>query len=301
MLQRRLISAAILISTLVLLLYFDYHLGNDSSLGRPGLILGVLGMVTAVLAAGEFADMFSNAASKVNSLVLMIASFAMMVVTCMPTLWRDFPADCQLGRFGFAFSGVVVGIVVLFFFEKLTFVASSEPRGEIVDRIGRGVLCVVYLSVLFAFFLNHRFLGRDNLLGLFAIVNLVTTVKLSDAAAYFSGKALGTRKLAPQLSPGKTLEGTIGGLVGGCAGVAFCVYVVAPYLFGLTIDKAWWWVLMYGILVTLAGVFGDLAESLIKRDTHTKDSSRWLPGLGGVLDVVDSLVFAAPVSYLLWL
>ena len=58
---------------------------------------------------------------------------------------------------------------------------------------------------------------------------------------------------------------------------------------------------LYGILVTLAGMFGDLAESLLKRDSGTKDSSTWLPGLGGILDVIDSLVFAAPVSFLLWI
>lgn len=301
MLRRRLISAAVIISVLVLLLYVDFHLGTEESLGCPGLILSLLGLITAVLAAGEFADMYANAAARVNSLVLMLASFAMMVVTCLPALWSDYPPDCPLGRFGFALSGVVVGMVVLFFSEKLTYTGTDQPRGEIVDRIGRGLLTLVYLSMLFSFFLNHRFLQQDNLLGMFAIVMLVTTVKLSDATAYFSGKALGTRKMAKHLSPGKTIEGAIGGLVGGCVGGIFCVYLVAPFLFGLQIDKALWWVLMYGVLVTSAGMFGDLSESLIKRDTNTKDSSQWLPGLGGILDVVDSLAFAAPVSFLLWL
>lgn len=301
MLHRRLLSAAVIISAMIGLLYFDFQMGSDDWLQRPGLLLGLLGLVTSVLAAGELADMFSNAAAKVNGLVLMLASLAMVLVTCLPTLWTDYPVDCPLGRFGFAISGMVVGFVILIGHEMLSYASEQQPRGEVVDRLGRGLLAIVYLGMLFGFLLNHRFLEQSNALGLFAIVNLIATVKLSDAAAYFVGRAVGKTKLAPGLSPGKTVEGSLGGILGGCLGVALCVYLVAPWIFGLTIDKAWWWVLAYGVIVTAAGMFGDLAESLIKRDTGTKDSSRWLPGLGGVLDVVDSLVFAAPVSYLLWL
>ncbi len=83
--------------------------------------------------------------------------------------------------------------------------------------------------------------------------------------------------------------------------MAIVVYLIAPLIFGITIAKPWWWVLVYGIVVTCAGMVGDLAESLIKRDANTKDSSRWLPGLGGVLDILDSMIFAAPVSYFLWI
>ena len=72
-------------------------------------------------------------------------------------------------------------------------------------------------------------------------------------------------------------------------------------IIGVTIPKPWWWFLVYGLMVTLAGMVGDLAESLLKRDAQIKDSSSWLPGLGGVLDVIDSLVFAAPVSFVIWL
>lgn len=286
---------------MLLILFLDFWLGTDAVLSRPGLVLSVLALTTVLLAAGELADMFSNAASRVDARVLALASFAMVLVTCVPVLWDDYPADCALGRFGFSLSGVVVGFVVLIFMEMVSFQGETDVRGEIVDRIGRGALTLIYLNMLFAFLLNHRFLNGDNRLGLLAIVTLITTVKLSDASAYFAGKSYGRRKMAPKLSPGKTIEGAIGGFVGGCAGALIVIYLVGPWLFQTNVDKAWWWVLIYGVLVTAAGMFGDLAESLIKRDTHTKDSSRWLPGLGGILDVVDSLVFAAPVSYLLWI
>lgn len=300
MLGRRLLSAAVIISAMLLLLYVDFDLGVR--IERPGLMLCGLAMITAVLAAGEMADMFQNAASRVNGKVLMAAALMMVVVTSVPALWTDYPADCPLGRLGFALSGLVAGIVILFLFEMWNFdVETNSAKGEVIDRLGRSSLCLVYLNMLFSFLLVHRFLDGNNGLGLLAIVTLITTVKLSDAAAYFAGKSFGTIKLAPKLSPGKTIQGSMGGLVGGCVGAAIVIYLVGPYLFEITVDKAWWWVLLYGVLVTSAGMFGDLAESLIKRDTNTKDSSRWLPGLGGILDVIDSLVFAAPVSFLLWI
>ena len=84
-------------------------------------------------------------------------------------------------------------------------------------------------------------------------------------------------------------------------GAAIVVFLVAPFIMGITIPKPWWWFIVYGLAVTAAGMVGDLAESLLKRDARIKDSSSWLPGLGGILDVIDSLVFAAPVSYVLWL
>jgi phosphatidate cytidylyltransferase len=79
----------------------------------------------------------------------------------------------------------------------------------------------------------------------------------------------------------------------------FAVFV--PRLFGFATPKVSWWVACaYGLSLALAGIAGDLAESLLKRDLGRKDSSGWLPGLGGVLDVVDSVLFAAPVGFLWW-
>jgi phosphatidate cytidylyltransferase len=103
------------------------------------------------------------------------------------------------------------------------------------------------------------------------------------------------------LSPGKTVEGALGSIVGGWLGAAIIIFLVAPLICELPIQKHWWWFLVYGAVVTLFGILGDLAESLLKRDAEIKDSSSWIPGMGGFLDVVDSLVFTAPVSYFLWL
>jgi phosphatidate cytidylyltransferase len=299
-LGRRLISAAVIISVMLLILRFDWWLGLDSILGRPGLLLGLLAIMVAAAASDELAAMFANAASSVNRGLLMMATVAMVTVTVAPALWRDYPADCILGRFGFAISGLVVGVVIVFLGEMFGYAADQMAKGQTIDRLGRSVFVLVYLSTLFAFLIAHRYLGGNGY-GLITIVAMITTVKMSDAAAYFAGKSFGTVKLAPALSPGKTVQGAVGGLIGGCAGAALIVCLISPFLLGVDLGKPWWWVFVYGVLVTLAGMFGDLAESLLKRDSDTKDSSSWLPGLGGILDVVDSLIFAAPVSFLLWI
>ena len=252
------------------------------------------------MAADELAAMFINAALRVNRTSLLIASIVMVTITVAPALWRSYPADCVLGRFGFGLSGLVAGFVIIMLGEMARFKPIAKGRGEIIERMGVDAFALVYLNMLFTFLIAHRYLDQ-NAYGLMTIVTLLTTVKLSDSAAYFVGKSFGTIKLAPALSPGKTVQGSLGGLVGGCIGAGLIVWFVSPVLIGVDLNKPWWWVFIYGCLVTLAGMFGDLAESLLKRDSGTKDSSTWLPGLGGILDVVDSLVFAAPVSFLLWI
>lgn len=300
MLGRRLISAAVIVSIMLLILRFDWWLGLPSILGRPGLLLSVLAIFVAAAASDELATMFANAASRVNRGLLLLAAVAMATVTVAPALWRDYPADCVLGRFGFGLSGLVAGVVIVFAGEMLGYASEKTIKGQTIDRIGRCVLALAYLNTLVAFLIGHRYLVSNGY-GLMTIVTLIATVKISDAAAYFVGKAFGTIKLAPALSPGKTIQGSFGGLIGGCLGAGLIVWFISPVLLGIDLAKPWWWVFLYGVLVTLAGMFGDLAESLLKRDSGTKDSSSWLPGLGGILDVIDSLVFAAPVSFLLWI
>jgi phosphatidate cytidylyltransferase len=119
---------------------------------------------------------------------------------------------------------------------------------------------------------------------------LLATVMIADTAAYFVGMAIGRTKLAPSISPGKTVEGGLGGLAGG--GLASLVFVgLSP----LTIDPVV--ALLLGSGVALAGAVGDLAESLFKRWAGVKDSGGLFPGHGGVLDRLDSLLLGAPVLY----
>jgi len=123
---------------------------------------------------------------------------------------------------------------------------------------------------------------------------LITT-KMTDIGAYFCGKILGRYKLAPTISPKKTIEGSLGGLGASLIfSVVFALFTSHVAVFKMTFFQSIW----IGLSISVLAQIGDLAESLLKRDAGVKDSSH-LPGLGGVLDIVDSLVFTLPFVYLL--
>jgi len=122
------------------------------------------------------------------------------------------------------------------------------------------------------------------------IALLLAVVISSDVFAYFTGHAIGRHKLAPQVSPGKTVEGAIGGLVG----AALASALIATQLFK---DQSLALVVVIGVLVAIAGIVGDLLESLFKRYVGAKDSGTLFPGHGGALDRMDAFILAAPLLY----
>lgn len=129
--------------------------------------------------------------------------------------------------------------------------------------------------------------GLDMGMRLLLFVLLLTA--LNDVAQYLWGTALGRRKVAPTVSPGKTLEGVLGGAV--------TTTLLALALAPLLTPMAWWLALAVGLLLSVAGFLGDLAMSAIKRDLHLKDSGDAIPGHGGVLDRIDSLTYTAPLFF----
>lgn len=118
---------------------------------------------------------------------------------------------------------------------------------------------------------------------------LLSLVWIADIGAYFSGKRFGRSKLAPSISPGKTREGVVGGLVGSL------LWMLVVYQFNAGWGIALLPFLLIGVVTSLASVFGDLFESVLKREAGVKDSSRLLPGHGGVLDRIDGVLAATPV------
>ena len=131
--------------------------------------------------------------------------------------------------------------------------------------------------------------------GRFLVLYLLLVVKWSDAGAYFVGCGCGRHKMIPRISPGKTWEGLAGGL-----GAGLLVSLLGYFLGGIragTVDFTLFDAITIGLLITAAGVCGDLVESLFKRSVGVKDSSSVIRGMGGILDVLDSLLFAAPVLY----
>jgi phosphatidate cytidylyltransferase len=141
--------------------------------------------------------------------------------------------------------------------------------------------------------------------GIGAFASMIIVVKMGDTGAYFFGKLFGRRKMAPVLSPNKTLEGAVGAICFSLLGAwaaAFSVVPLAPpsHAGHPTVISPFLGWSLYAVLVCAAGMFGDLAESLLKRDVGSKNSSTWMPGLGGILDLLDSILLAAPVAHLLW-
>jgi phosphatidate cytidylyltransferase len=137
--------------------------------------------------------------------------------------------------------------------------------------------------------------------GAFLLVYCLTVVVLCDAGAYFAGRAYGKRKLAPRISPGKTVEGAIGGvLMGTLGGLAMkSVFdLIWPELSAVLGYSA---ATVFGVLVAMVGIVGDLVESLLKRDAERKDAGALLPGMGGILDRVDAPILGIPVTYYLML
>lgn len=137
--------------------------------------------------------------------------------------------------------------------------------------------------------------------GIFYMFFTLTVVVNCDAGAYFGGRAWGRRKLAPQISPGKTVEGALAGVGWGIVAGLVTKLVFDLAWPQLTASFSWPMALVLGLVLSVIGVIGDLVESLLKRDAKAKDTGQLLPGMGGVLDRIDSNLLAIPVMYYLLL
>jgi phosphatidate cytidylyltransferase len=164
--------------------------------------------------------------------------------------------------------------------------APKESAEGLASKIALTALGVLYVGT----FGSLVGLLRDREYGVFWVFALLAMTWLNDTFAYFFGHKFGRRKLAPKISPGKTVEGFFGGYLGTLAGF-FAFWLL------LENDLVLWRGILLTALVGVAGPIGDLSESLIKRSFHVKDSGNIIPGHGGMLDRIDALLFTAPVVY----
>jgi len=230
--------------------------------------------------------------------------FALVAGIALVGIHEYFSMIDRIGVEGFPLVAAVLGLLLLlcFYFDGryflqwggLAFVSLfaawmiKEKNVKVaLDQISYTLTGVLYVAGLSGYFLLvHRLeAGRYWVLFLFLVI------WLGDTAAYYGGRRFGRRPLAPSISPKKTIEGALFGLLGSLAGG---IISLLWFLDGIS--------LLHGLLVTLIcgiiGQFGDLAESLLKRNTGVKDSSGLIPGHGGVLDRIDSLLFAGPALYI---
>jgi phosphatidate cytidylyltransferase len=226
----------------------------------------VLAGIAAALAFVEYADLAAALGAQVPRLL----AGAAVVAAC---------AAVGLGS-----GGIDVVLLTALITIGAVAVASAQPGPGILTNAAAALFPVLYIGLPLGALAAVRYTGREPI-GL-----LVVAIIVSDSAQYYTGRAFGRRLLAPAISPKKTVEGAIGGVVFGGAAMVLGGLRVFPAA-GLPML-----VLMSAAVVAL-GIVGDLFESLLKRSAGIKDSSSLIPGHGGVLDRIDSWLFAGPVFY----
>jgi phosphatidate cytidylyltransferase len=236
------------------------------------VLVGVL-FVVAVRAAYEFLHLMQIAGYRASlpACTLIIAAFLASA---------RFP---ELQLTGFVLAAAVLGTLVA--------QLARPPKGHPTESWALTLGAALWLGWLISHFVLLRDLSPAFDLGLgtrwLVLVFLATWI--NDTAAYVVGKAIGRHACFPYLSPKKTWEGTLGGLVGG---------LVATVLLGRwLVDLPWLHGLALGVLVAVAAPLGDLAKSMVKRQMGVKDFSALIPGHGGMFDRIDSLLFVAPIVY----
>jgi phosphatidate cytidylyltransferase len=191
-------------------------------------------------------------------------------------LWSSFRASLSCLVLALAFHLLAVAAFAVFRFRY---------DRRIWEPVALGMLGVLYIPVLLA----SLVLLRNGASGVITVYFLLAVIFSGDTAAMYAGLFLGKHKLIPEVSPGKTIEGSIGGLLGSLiAGALFKLWFLP--------EVSWGGCILFSLASGLAGQVGDLFESVLKRSAGIKDSGRILPGHGGILDRIDALLFAAPVA-----
>jgi len=238
-----------------------------------GTLIALLVGIAAGLGGLELARL---AASK--SLVVLNPICAIGVVLLSTGWWGGQLVPIPLG--GYLSLVTVLTLAGMMLWQQMRFGTSG-----VLANCGVSCLSLLYLGLLGSFILGIRIDG-----GPLDFLMFVFVIKSSDIGAYTFGRLFGRHKLAPRVSPGKTWEG-LGGAVVFAAVVSFAFSVI----FGI---MGVWIAPVFGAIMAVVGQLSDLSESMLKRDAQQKDSSNRVPGFGGILDVIDSPLFAAPCAYL---
>jgi phosphatidate cytidylyltransferase len=293
MLRWRLFLGAVFVAGLVGLCWLDWRAV------RPGIVLLPLAIVAALLAAGELLAMFRQRGHDPLAWVVYGGVLLTVAAAAVPGLWPTAVARSAVQGVGWVAVGLAGGLLLAFVGELHKFDGSRKST----MNLALAVLAIAYVGGLIGFLIQLRLVGGGNgRLGMFALVSMIAIVKSSDIGQYTAGRLFGKHKLAPTVSPGKTWEGVVGGVMFAMVTAWLMMTYAAPAM--LPGDWAWdVWIVrlaLFVIALVAAGIVGDLAESMLQRDAGVKDSSSWMPGFGGVLDLVDSLLGAAPVAFLFW-
>lgn len=259
---------------------------------HPAAYLGLIG-VLAVISTIEYFRMLRAADVK-----------------CFPRFGLILAAAyCGISAFHFLKGGndIPPGLDVVAVFVAITGAFTLQLRYSIKGieallAVAANLLGFLYIAYLFSFAARITFAlpGEGAVPGAFVLLWLLAVTKFTDMGAYITGSLIGKHKMIPHISPAKTWEGFAGALF--FAQLAACgLYALLPGQ--LAALHSWPHVVALGFLLAILAVIGDLAESVVKRSLHAKDSGNMLPGIGGGLDLIDSICFTAPALYfyLVWI
>ena len=308
----RLFSAAVLIPGFLLVCY------GDAGTGPAALPLFAATLAVAWAATRELVRLFPPPAAPGHpdpdsppdywadpdaarpSLLAALVGVTLVLVAAWAPHWAGADgggrSDWQAVSL-FSLGGVAVGLAAGCAFAAVRRVLRFDKPGGHAAGLAAECFAVLYVGGLLAVTAQLRWVD-GGAAGYLAIGSLIAAAKCGDTGAYLTGRALGRRKLIPRVSPGKTWAGAVGAVVWAAAGTTAWLYFAGPS-FGreeVSVVRS----LLFGAAVGLAGLFGDLVESVLKRDAGVKDAGALLPGMGGVLDVLDSVLIAGPVAALLW-
>lgn len=269
--SRRWLTALVVLPLLLLVLFKG---------GRIGLVLVILAV--SALAQWEFLGMFFPEGPKTQRLKSILLGSLLVLSFCTASPPGDL---CYPGGFIPCNASTVLFILVWCIFVLFLFYLISYGHIEqIILNLGVNILGLLYLPFLLGHFIWLRYLPQGELW----ILWLLIVIFAGDTGAFYVGRALGKTKLYPEVSPGKTWAGAVGGGV---------ISLVAGLLAGkwLFLEANLWGLGWLALILALMGLLGDLFESMLKRQAQVKDAGQLLPGHGGMLDRLDSLLFAAPV------
>lgn len=298
MLKHRLLLGPLFIAALVFLLWLDEWLDRQPSpvgLGwlcsdgsatlPPGLVLFFIGLALVSIAAREMGRIFHAGGVAASRRWMSIAAISGLAVSA--ALPRDMSSNYSVAIVASCGALVLIGSL-------LWHIRARNLHGA-TAAAGAAMFAFVYLGLMFGFMLAIR---REH--SAWLLLAIIAITKSCDTAAYFTGKSIGRHKLILWISPGKTWEGLAGGVVGAATVAVLCSWLLRTYgdSAGPLASTDWWLAAAVGAVLALAGQAGDLLASVLKRDAGIKDSGK-IPGFGGILDMIDSLLLVAPVAY--WL
>lgn len=275
-LLRRTVSSVLLWTVVLVAIFAENRVVSDY------FFLGIM-LLLAGAGLAEFYDLVSRRGlvcfkgwGIFGGLLLMVSTFAYLSPRVSPAKANDFET-----------SFLILFVLGLCFRQ---FLSRSNPAGLLA--ISTTLFGLMYVPWLLNFIQKINFFPNVN--GRYYVLYFILVTKFSDMGAYLVGSLFGRHKMIPRISPGKTWEGFAGALLISTAASVLFAHLAREQLTGMNLRHA----LILGLLLGGTAVLGDLIESLFKREASVKDSGRLFPGIGGILDLMDSLLFNAPLMYL---